>query len=57
MSDQAMGFGINRGMGNFSSLSMLLMPHTATSAQGRTINGDGPSVRQPRLDQADQMTA
>src|SRR5215470_17051789 len=50
-----MRFRINRGMGNFSLLPVLLMPDAPTREQHGAINGDRSSARDPGLDQIDQM--
>jgi hypothetical protein len=50
-----MGFGINRGVGQFSLLPMLLMPDASSGAQDGTVDGHGPSSGGPGLDQVEQM--
>ncbi len=52
-----MGFGVNRAMGNFPLLAMLLVPHTTASAQDRAIDGYGSAGTSPWLDQVHQMAA
>ena len=50
-----MGFRINRGMGKFPLLAMLLMPDTASGWQGGAIDGHGSPAGGPGLDQVEQM--
>jgi hypothetical protein len=49
------GFGINRGVGQFALLAMLLMPDAPKGAQRGAIDGHGSPAGRPGLDQVDQM--
>jgi hypothetical protein len=50
-----MGFGINRGVGKFTLLAMLLMPDPSSGSQDGTVDGNGTSTCEPGLDQVEQM--
>jgi hypothetical protein len=50
-----MGFGINRGVGQFALLAMLLMPDASSGSQDGTVDGNGTSTCEPGLDQVEQM--
>jgi hypothetical protein len=50
-----MGLWINRGVGQFALLAMLLMPDASSGSQNGTIDGNSPSTREPGLDQVEPM--
>ncbi len=50
-----MGLGINRGVGKFSLLAMLLMPDASSGSQDGTVDSNRPSSGGPGLDQVEQM--
>src|SRR5690348_12624113 len=52
-----LGLRINRGMGQYALLAMLLMPDASSSTQDGTVDGNGTSTREPGLDQVEQMAA
>jgi hypothetical protein len=51
-----MGFGINRGVGQFAFLAVFLMPDASAGTQHCTIDGNCTPTGGPRLDQVDQMS-
>jgi len=50
-----MGFWINRGVGQFALLAMLLMPGASSGSQNGTIDGNSQSTHEPGPDQVEQM--
>ena len=50
-----MSFGINRSVGEFAFLAVLLMPDAAASPQQGTIDGHRSPAGGPGLDQVEQM--
>ena len=51
-----MGFGVNRCVRHKTPVPVFFVPHAAVGQQDRTVNGDGPAIGRPRLEQCDQVT-
>jgi hypothetical protein len=50
-----MGLWINRGVGQFALLAMLLMPDASSGSQNGTVDGHSTSTGEPGLDHVEQM--